>query len=50
MVEIEQAKAKLKELVEQFASASKNKEYLNEQNEEWIKWNFLEPFLEDVLG
>src|SRR3989344_7656691 len=50
MVDIEQAKAKLKELVEEFASASKNKEYINSQNEEWIKWNFLEPLLENVFG
>ena len=46
----EEQKAKLKELVDQFASASKNKDYLNGQNEEWIKWNFLEPLLENVLG
>lgn len=46
----EEQKVKLKELVEQFASASKNKDYLNGQNEEYIKWNYLEPLLTNVLG
>src|SRR3989344_381860 len=50
MADKENAKEALKELVEQFSSASKNKDYLNGQNEEWIKWNFLEPLLEKVLG
>ena len=50
MLDKEQAKSKLKALVEQFSQASKNKDYINSQNEEWIKWNFLEPLLEDVLG
>src|SRR3989338_8290865 len=45
----EQALAKLKELVETFSSASKNKEYINAQNEEWVKWNYIEPLLE-ILG
>jgi len=31
------AKTKLKELVEQFSSAYKNKDYVNEQNEEVYK-------------
>lgn len=45
----EQSIAKLKELVEQFSSASKNKEQVNAQNEEWVKWNYIEPLLE-ILG
>jgi len=49
MLDKEQAKVKLKELVEQFASASKNKDYVNEQNEEWVKWNYIETLL-DILG
>src|SRR3989344_7955344 len=40
---------KIKELVEQFQSASKNKDFINEQNEEWVKWNYLE-LLFDALG
>jgi len=40
---------KIKELVEQFQSASKNKDFINEQNEEWVKWNYLEPLF-DALG
>lgn len=50
MIDKEVAKAKLKELVEEFASANKNKDYINEKNEEWIKHNYLEPLLYDVLG
>ena len=46
----ETAKEKLKELVEQFALASKNKDFINEKNEEWVKHNYLEPLLYDVLG
>ena len=48
-MERELAKNKLKELVEQFQSASKNRDYVNEQNEEWVKWNYIEPLLE-ILG
>ena len=40
---------KIKELIEQFQSASKNKDFINEQNEEWVKWNYLEPLFE-ALG
>lgn len=46
MLEKEQALAKLKELVGQFSSANMNKEYVNAQNEEWAKWNYIEPLLE----
>ncbi len=49
MLDKEQSKAKLKELIDQFSSASKNKDYVNAQNEEWIKWNYIEPLLE-ILG
>src|SRR3989338_11389772 len=45
----EQAKAKLKELVNQFSKANLNKDHVSEQNEEWIKWNYIEPLLE-ILG
>lgn len=45
----EHAKEKLKELFEQFLNATKNNDYINSQNEEWVKWNFIEPFLE-ALG
>src|SRR3990167_9331731 len=48
-MERELAKNKLKELVEQFQSASKNRDYVNEKNEEWVKWNYIEPLLE-ILG
>jgi len=40
---------KIKELVNQFAGISKNKDFINEQNEEWVKWNYLEPLF-DALG
>ena len=40
----------LNELVDQFSSACKNKDYVNAQNEEWVKWNFIEPLLERILG
>lgn len=49
MLEKEQALTKLKELVNQFSSANMNKEYVNAQNEEWVKWNYIEPLLE-ILG
>src|SRR3989344_4205521 len=42
-------KDKIFELVESFQKASKNKEFINEENEEWIKWNYLEPLF-DALG
>jgi len=42
-------KTKLKEIIDTFASANKNKDYINSQNEEWVKWNYLEPLLE-MLG
>src|SRR3989344_321248 len=42
-------KDKIFELVESFQKASKNKEFINEQNEEWVKWNYLEPLF-DALG
>ncbi len=45
----EQTKHKIKELVEQFSQACKNKNFINEQNEEWVKWNYLEPLFE-ALG
>lgn len=41
--------SKIKELVEQFQSASLNKDFIHEKNEEWMKWNYLEPLLE-ALG
>src|SRR3990167_4201220 len=40
---------KIKELVERFSQASKNKDFINEQIEEWVKWNYLEPLFE-ALG
>src|SRR3989344_5114587 len=49
MLEKEQTLAKLKELVDNFSSASMNKDYVNAQNEEWVKWNYIEPLLE-ILG
>jgi predicted type IV restriction endonuclease len=49
MLNKEEVKSKLKELVDRFASASKNKDYVNGQNEEWVKWNYIEPLLE-MLG
>ena len=48
-MEKEEVRTKLKILIEQFSSANKNKSYINEQNEEWVKWHFIEPFLE-ILG
>ena len=49
MLDKEKAKIKLNELVEQFASANINKDYINAQPEEWVKWNYVEPLLE-ILG
>ncbi len=49
MVTKEQARKKLKELIEQFSQASKNKDYIDSQNEEWVKWNYVEPLFE-LLG
>jgi predicted type IV restriction endonuclease len=45
----EEAREKIKELVEQFALANKNIDYVNSQNEEWIKWNYIEPLF-DIFG
>ncbi len=50
MFDIEQAKTKLNELVHQFSQANLNKDYVNSQNEEWVKHNYIEPLLYDVLG
>lgn len=45
----QESKNKIQELVNQFQSASKNRDFINEQNEEWVKWNYLEPLFE-ALG
>src|SRR3989344_109312 len=50
MLDKEQAKIRLKALVHQFSQASMNKDYINSQNEEWVKHNYIEPLLYDVLG
>lgn len=50
MLDKEQAKIRLKALVHQFSQASMNKDYINPQNEEWVKHNYIEPLLYDVLG
>ena len=50
MLDKELAKDKLRELVEQFSQASKNKDFIHEKNEEWAKHNYIEPLLYDVLG
>ncbi len=42
----EKAKLELKSIVEQFSQISRNKDFINEQNEEYIKWNYIEPLLE----
>ncbi len=39
---------KIKELVEHFSQASKNKEYINSQSEENIKTHYIEPLLESL--
>ena len=39
---------RIRELIEQFQSASKNKDFINDQNEEWVKWNYLEPLFESL--
>ena len=46
----EEAKEKLKELVDVFSSASRNKEYILGFSEEDIKNQFIDPFVYDVLG
>src|SRR3989344_553870 len=43
-------KEKLKELVEQFSQASKNKEYINSQNEANTNLQYIEPLFMDILG
>ena len=50
MLDKEQAKIRLKALVHQFSQASMNKDYVNSHNEEWVKHNYIEPLLYDVLG
>ena len=49
MLDKEQARSKITELVSQFNSSNMNKDFINGQNEEWVKWNYIEPFLE-ALG
>ncbi len=44
----EEENSKIKELIEHFANASKNKDFINGQNEEWVKWNYLEPLFESL--
>ena len=44
----EEAKEEIGKLIDQFSQASKNKDYVNSQNEEWVKWNYIEPLLESL--
>ena len=50
MLDKEEAKEKIKELIEQFSGIAKNKDYFNEYNEENTKWQFIEPLLTAVLS
>lgn len=49
MFDKEIAKEKIKEIVERFSQASKNKDYINGQSEENIKTHYIEPLFE-ALG
>ncbi|MEK6856094.1 MAG: N-6 DNA methylase [Nanoarchaeota archaeon] len=48
MFDKESAQIKIKELVESFSSAYKNKDYINEQNEAWVKHHYIEVLLETL--
>ena len=50
MFDKDKAKENLKELVEQFFQASKNKDYISKFSEEDVKNQFIDPLVYDVLG